>query len=131
MAQLERKHRTQSLLQFGLALALLVIINVLANARLGDTPFYGALDLTEDKRFTLTDNTVEQLTDLEEPLFVRVLLTGELPADFQRLADKVEEALVDFAGHNDLLEYEFADPLAGTAEQRTCTLYTSPSPRDS
>ena len=119
MAQLERKHRTQSLLQFGLALALLVIINVLANARLGDTPFYGALDLTEDKRFTLTDNTVEQLTDLEEPLFVRVLLTGELPADFQRLADKVEEALVDFAGHNDLLEYEFADPLAGTAEQRT------------
>lgn len=119
MAQLERKHRTQSLIQFGLALALLVIINVLANARFGDTPLYGALDLTEDKRFTLTDNTVEQLNDLEEPLFVRVLLTGDLPADFQRLADKVEETLIDFAGHNDLLEYEFADPLSGTPEQRT------------
>jgi gliding-associated putative ABC transporter substrate-binding component GldG len=119
MAQLERKHRTQSLLQFGLALALLIIINVLANARFGDTPLYGALDLTEDKRYTLTDNTLEQLTALEEPLFVRVLLTGDLPADFQRLADKVEETLVDFAGHNDLLEYEFADPLAGTPEQRT------------
>lgn len=118
MAQLERKHRTQSLLQFGLALALLVIINVLANARFGDTPLYGALDLTEDKRFTLTDNTLEQLRDLEEPLFVRVLLTGDLPADFQRLADKVEETLVDFAGQNDLLEYEFADPLSGTPEQR-------------
>jgi len=118
MAQLERKHRTQSLLQFGLALALLIIINVLANARFGDTPLYGALDLTEDKRYTLTDNTLEQLTALEEPLFVRVLLTGDLPADFQRLADKVEETLVDFAGHNDLLEYEFADPLAGTPEQR-------------
>ena len=119
MAQLERKHRTQSLIQFGLALALLVLINVLANARFGDTPLYGALDLTEDKRFTLTDNTVEQLEALEEPLFVRVLLTGELPADFQRLADKVEETLIDFAGHNDLLEYEFADPLSGTPEQRT------------
>jgi len=119
MAQLERKHRTQSLLQFGLALALLIIINVLANARFGDTPLYGALDLTEDKRYTLTDNTLEQLNSLEEPLFVRVLLTGELPADFQRLADKVEETLVDFAGHNGLLEYEFADPLAGTPEQRT------------
>jgi gliding-associated putative ABC transporter substrate-binding component GldG len=119
MAQLERKHRTQSLLQFGLALALLVIINVLANAKLGDTPFYGALDLTEDKRFTLTDNTINQLNDLDEPLFVRVLLSGELPADFQRLADKIEETLVDFAGYNDLLEYEFADPLAGTPEQRT------------
>ncbi len=119
MAQLERKHRTQSLLQFGLALALLIIINVLANARFGDTPLYGAMDLTEDKRFTLTDNTLQQLNELDEPLFVRVLLTGELPADFQRLADKVEETLIDFAGHNDLLEYEFVDPLSGTAEQRT------------
>ncbi|TXF88390.1 gliding motility-associated ABC transporter substrate-binding protein GldG [Neolewinella aurantiaca] len=119
MAQLEHKHRTQSLLQFGLALALLVIVNVLANARFGDTPLYGALDLTEDKRFTLTDNTIEQLNALQEPLFVRVLLTGNLPVDFQRLADKAEETLIDFAGHNDLLEYEFADPLSGTPEQRT------------
>lgn len=118
MAQLERKHRTQSLIQFALALALLVIINVLANARIGDTPLYGALDLTEDKRFTLTDHTIGQLRGLEEPLFVRVLLTGELPGDYQRLADKVEEILIDFTGHNDLLEYEFADPLAGNKEQR-------------
>lgn len=118
MAQLERKHRNQSLIQFALALALLVIINVLANARIGGTPLYGALDLTEDKRFTLTDNTVEQLRSLEEPLFVRVLLTGELPPDYQRLAEKAEEMLVDFSGNNALLEYEFADPLAGNKEQR-------------
>jgi gliding-associated putative ABC transporter substrate-binding component GldG len=118
MDQLERKHRFQSLLQFGLALALLVIINVLASARIGDTPLYGAWDLTEDKRFTLTDNTIGQLEGLEEPLFVRVLLSGKLPADYQRLADKVDEILTDFAGYNSLLEYEFADPLAGNQEQR-------------
>jgi len=118
MDQLERKHRFQSLLQFALALALLVIVNVIANARLGDTPLYGAWDLTEDKRFTLTDNTVAQLNNLKDPLFARVLLAGDLPADYQRLADKVEETLTDFAGHNDLLEWEFADPLSGNKEQR-------------
>ncbi len=118
MDQLERKHRFQSLLQFGLALALLVIINVLANARFGNTPLYGALDLTEDKRFTLNESTVKQVRELEVPLFARVILAGELPADYQRLADKVEDMLIDFSGENSLLEYEFADPLAGTKEQR-------------
>ncbi|MEO0732238.1 MAG: gliding motility-associated ABC transporter substrate-binding protein GldG [Bacteroidota bacterium] len=113
MPQLERQHRKQSLLQFALAVALLIIVNVLANARLGDTPLYGALDLTEDKRFTLTDNTIGQLEALEEPLFVRVLLDGELPLNYARLRDKVEETLTDFAGYTDQLEWEFADPLAG------------------
>jgi len=118
MDQLERKHRFQSLLQFGLALALLVIINVLANARFGNTPLYRALDLTEDKRFTLNEATVKQVRELEAPLFARVLLAGELPADYQRLAGKVEDMLLDFSGENSLLEYEFADPLAGSKEQR-------------
>ncbi|WP_020569899.1 gliding motility-associated ABC transporter substrate-binding protein GldG [Neolewinella persica] len=117
MAQLERKHKTQSLIQFVLAVALLIIINVLANARIGGLPLHGALDLTEDKRFTLTDNTVEQLRQLEEPLFVRILLTGDLPANYQRLSEKVEEMLIDFSGNNSLLEYEFADPLAGDKDQ--------------
>lgn len=117
MDRLERKHRLQSLLQFGLALALLIIVNVLAGLRIGDTPLYGALDLTEDKRFTLTDNTISQLEALEEPLFVRVILAGDLPADYQRLADKVDEILTDFSGYNSLLEYEFADPLSGSTEQ--------------
>ncbi|MEL7159719.1 MAG: GldG family protein, partial [Bacteroidota bacterium] len=113
MPQLERQRRKQSLMQFALAVALLIIVNVLANARLGDTPLYGALDLTEDKRFTLTDNTVAQLRELEEPLFVRVLLDGNLPLNYARLRDKVEESLIDFAGYSDQLEWEFADPLAG------------------
>lgn len=117
MARLESKHRTQSIVQFVLAVALLIIVNVLANARIGGTALYGALDLTEDKRYTLTDNTVAQLEGLDEPVLVRVLLAGELPADYQRLANKVEEILLDFSGYNGAVEYRFDDPLAGDPEQ--------------
>lgn len=118
MAELERKNRTQSLIQLLLAVALLIIINVLANTRIGGTSLYGAWDLTEDKRFTLTENTAEQLRSIEEPIFVRVLLDGDLPANYQRLKDKVEELLVDFSGYSPKLEWEFADPLSGgSAEQ--------------
>ena len=117
MATLEQKQRLQSLLQFLLAVALLIVINVLANARLGGTRLYGALDLTEDKRFTLTENTVEQLSKLEEPIYVRVLLDGELPASYDRLRTRLQETLEDFTSYTDALEYQFVDPLAGDPEE--------------
>jgi len=113
MAQLEKKHFRQSLLQFLLAAALLVLVNVLANSRLGDLPLYGALDLTEDKLYSLTDNTVEQLEAIEDPIFVRVLLDGDLPLEYQLLKNKVEELMLEFQDINPNLEWEFANPLAG------------------
>ncbi len=117
MAELERKRRIQSLLQFLLGVALLVIVNVLANARFGDTALYGALDLTEEKRFTLTDNTVEQLEALTEPMLIRVLLAGDLPASYERLRSATEDILIDFAGQNSSIEFEFVNPLAGPGDE--------------
>ncbi|OAV45022.1 gliding motility-associated ABC transporter substrate-binding protein GldG [Lewinella sp. 4G2] len=116
MPQLEKKHRNQSLVQFALAVALLVIINVLANARIGGTALYGAWDLTEDKRFTLTDNTAEQLENLEERLTIRILLTGKLPANYERLKEKVSDLLLDFSSYTNNIEWEFSDPLSGDPE---------------
>ncbi len=117
MPPLERKYRLQSLIQFILAVLLLVVINVLANARLGDTRLYGALDLTEDQRFTLTESTRRQLGELEEPVYVRILLDGDLPASYARLRTSIEETLEDFTAYTDLLEYEFVDPLVGTPDE--------------
>ncbi|WP_116105737.1 gliding motility-associated ABC transporter substrate-binding protein GldG [Lewinella sp. IMCC34191] len=116
MASLEKKHRFQSLLQFVLAVGLLIVINVLANARLGGTRLYSALDLTEDGRYTLTDNTIRSLDSLREPIYVRILLDGDLPASYDRLRTRVAETLEDFAGYTDAIEYEFVDPLAGDPE---------------
>ena len=117
MLPLEKKYRLRALIQLTLAVVLLIVVNVLANARLGGTRLYGALDLTEDKRFTLTDKTRRQLTELEEPVFVRILLEGELSANYQRLQTAVRETLEDMQGYNPLLEFEFADPLLGTPEE--------------
>ncbi|WP_420460504.1 gliding motility-associated ABC transporter substrate-binding protein GldG [Neolewinella sp.] len=113
----ERIYRRQALLRFALGLCLLVVVNVLAHSRLGGTRLYTALDLTEDRRYTLSTNTRNQLTDLTEPLYVRVLLAGELPAGYQRLRTALEEKLEDFAGYTDYLQFEFADPLAGTPDE--------------
>lgn len=113
MAQLETKNRNQSIVQFILAVALLILINVLANSRVAGLPLYGALDLTEDGLYTLTDNTVEQMQSLEERVFIRVLLKGDLPLEYQLLQNKVEELMIDFEDLSPGLEWEFANPLTG------------------
>ena len=113
----ERIYRRQALLRFALGLGIIVVLNVLAQSRLGNTRLYTALDLTEDRRYTLSPNTRTQLSDLAEPVYVRVLLAGELPADYQRLRTALEEKLEDFTGYTEYLQFEFADPLAGTPDE--------------
>lgn len=113
MANIEARNKRRSLLQFGLVIALLILVNVLANARIGGRSLYETFDLTEDRRFTLTDYTVGQVEELDEVLFARILLDGDLPAEYQRLQDAVRNLLEDLRSRNDLVEFEFSDPLVG------------------
>jgi len=82
--------------------------------------FFTQFDLTEEKRFTLTRPTVGMLKNLDEPVFVRVLLEGEFPAGFKRLQRSVREMLDNFRSRvprGSLIEYEFSDPNKGTTEE--------------
>ncbi len=68
-------------------------------------------DLTTEKRFTLSDLTKDFLTDIEEPVFAHVYLTGDLNVGFERLSRSVREKLDEFSvygGRN--LDYQFIDP---------------------
>ena len=49
------------------------------------------IDLTEEKRHTLSQATKEQLSVLEGPLDITLYLGGELPAGFKRLREGVED----------------------------------------
>lgn len=106
-----RSRRSQSLLQFGLLCGILLFLNILANS------FYGHLDLTEERRYTLTRPTRTLLGDLKEPILVQVLLEGEFPAGFKRLQTATRELLDDFRSESGYVEYSFEDPLAGSREE--------------
>ncbi len=95
----------------------LILINVLANSRVGQQPLYAALDLTEEKRFTLTSPTRQLLRNLDEVVYVEVLLSGEFPAGFKRLQSSVREMLEDFAGQSGYVEFSFRDPSEGNTDQ--------------
>lgn len=109
--------KTQSLLQMGLFLGIVVFINILANARLGNFALYRSFDLTEEKRFTLTDGTKNLLRNLDEVVYVKVMLDGKLPAELKRLRASTIDILDDFRGQSSLVDYDFENPMAGKPEQ--------------
>ncbi len=103
--------RNQAIIQTVLAVGIVIFLNILANV------FYGYLDLTEEKRYTLTEPTNELLRSLEQPINVQVLLEGEFPAGFKRLRNAVQELLDDFRSQSGLIEYRFDDPAQGSAKE--------------
>jgi len=108
---MSRSRRTQSLLQFGLFAGILLFVNILANT------FYSHLDLTEEKRFTLTKPTKALLGDLKDRVYVRVLLDGDFPAGFKRLQTATKEMLDDFRSESGYLDYQFENPSLGSVEE--------------
>lgn len=103
----------QSFLQMGLFLGIVVFLNILANARLGNFTLYRSFDLTEEKRFTLTDGTKNLLRNLDEIVYVKVMLDGKLPAELKRLRSSTIDVLDDFRSLSALVDYDFDNPMEG------------------
>jgi ABC-2 type transport system permease protein len=96
------------IIQWVVITAVLIAVNLVA------AYLPARIDLTEEKRFTMTAATEKILAKVDDPVFVEVLLEGEFPAGFKRLRDETEEMLRDFSNINGEIEYGFTDPNDGT-----------------
>lgn len=69
------------------------------------------LDLTSEKRYSLTPATIDLMEGLEDKVLVRVYLKGDYPADFKRLENATKELLEELRSYsNDKLEFVFINP---------------------
>ncbi|MCO5273719.1 MAG: gliding motility-associated ABC transporter substrate-binding protein GldG [Flavobacteriales bacterium] len=104
--------KVAGLLQFAIGVAsVLLVLFIGSFTRL-------RADLTSDKRYTLTPATMELVDSLKDVVFVKIYLSGELPADLQRLSTSLRDLLDEMRVRNpDLLQYEFTDPSAGLDEE--------------
>ncbi len=81
-------------------------------------------DLTSEQRYTLTPATKELVGKLDDVVFVKVYLHGELPADLKRLEQATRELLDEMRVLNpDLLQYAFVDPSASPDEKTRTEVY--------
>lgn len=99
-------------------LALIILVNFIGSN------FFNRLDLTEEKRYTLNESSRERLENLDEVVFVRVYLEGDLPTEFRELRNATKEMLDDFrayAGEN--IQYEFINPSESPDEKERVEVY--------
>ena len=104
-------NKKKSLIRLGLIVGVLILLNVVAYF------FYGFYDLTEDKRYSVTEPTQELIKNLDERIFVTVYLEGEFPAGFRRLQGGVKDVLKKFRSLSSKVNYQFIDPNAGEVKE--------------
>src|SRR5258705_1487377 len=86
-------------------LVILVGINFLASA------YHSRVDLTKEKRYTLSKATVELLNSLDDDLQIDVFLKGDFPSGFRKLANSTDDFLQLMKDHNSSrIRYKFISP---------------------
>jgi ABC-2 type transport system permease protein len=76
------------------------------------------IDLTQEKRYTISPVSKNILKNLPDEVLIKVYLDGELPLGFKRLNSSVREMLDEFrvyAGNN--VAYQFIDPYFNNDEK--------------
>ncbi len=101
----------------------IVILSVWLANQLADR-FKVRIDLTEEKRYTISESTKTLLRELEEEVFFEVYLAGDLPPNFERFQRSIQEMLEQFGEESgNLVQYKFTDPAQAQSTQSRNQFY--------
>ncbi len=98
-------------------ISLLIGLLVVILLNLSGQFLFWRFDLTEDKRFSIAEGTSTMLEEMDDIIFVRIYLAGDLPYDYERLSNATKELMDEFRAINENVNYEFVDPSAAETEQ--------------
>ena len=107
-----KQFKRRTLLGLLAVLGIVIVVNILSSF------FFYRIDLTKDKRHSLSKSTIEMLKNLEDRVYFRVYLKGkDQPADYQLFAKQVEQMLQTFRSYSKNVYYEFIDPIEGKTNE--------------
>ncbi|TXE06573.1 gliding motility-associated ABC transporter substrate-binding protein GldG [Gelidibacter salicanalis] len=75
------------------------------------TKVYQRFDLTQNKRYTLSQSALATVDGVKSPIIVDVFLEGNFPSEFRRLRNETKQLLAEFALNNDQIIVNFINPL--------------------
>lgn len=96
-----RKH----IVQLFMLVAAIVLLNVISSF------VYKRFDLTQDKRYTLSEAAKETIAEANSPMVIDIFLKGNFPPEFRRLQQETEQLLEEFKAYNPNINYQFINPL--------------------
>jgi len=103
--------RRKSIVELTLFVLSLVLLGYILNFK------FLRLDLTSEKRYTLSNVTKSVVSDLDDVVFVKVYLDGDLPIGFKRMQRALKETLDEFRVFGPTtFHYEFIDPSVSSSK---------------
>ncbi len=90
-----------------IALVCLLAVNYIAKQ------WHTRIDLTQDKRYTLSEVSKKTLTKIQNPIVIDVLLKGNIPTEFKKLQTETIQLLDEYAAANNNIIVNFVNPLEG------------------
>lgn len=102
----------------------ILILSIIALYFISEKCFF-RLDLTSEKRYSISDNTERLLEGLEKPLNIKIYLDGDLNPGFLRLKRATKEMLDEFSAYcGSDIDYEFINPSSGATNAEREKNYT-------
>ncbi|MEM0940756.1 MAG: gliding motility-associated ABC transporter substrate-binding protein GldG [Bacteroidota bacterium] len=100
-----KKHKLNIILQSVIVLLIVWLVNQLVNR------YPLRIDLTEERKYTISNATRELLQALNQEVFYEIYLAGDLPSNFERFQKSIADMLDQFNKEsNRLVAYKFTDP---------------------
>ena len=90
-----------------IALVCLLGVNYIAKQ------WHTRIDLTQDKRYTLSEVSKKTLAKIQNPIVIDVLLKGNIPTEFKKLQTETIQLLDEYAAANNNIIVNFINPLEG------------------
>ncbi len=103
--QKRKSYKTQALVELVLVLVVLVVLNLILSS------WFYRIDLTKEKRYSLSPASIALAAKVDDVMYVKCYLEGEFPAGFKRLSKSTREMLDEFRAYSGgKIQYEFIDP---------------------
>ncbi len=97
---------------------LIVLVNVLTHL------IFKRFDFTQEGRYSLSNPTKQTIKRLDDLMFVKIYLDGNLPAEFEKLKQETKDLLDEMAVYsNGNLRYEFIDLSVHTDVKKQNQIY--------
>jgi len=105
-------------ISLGIVILVLVFINLLASR------FFFRIDLTQEKKYTLSKTTKEYLKSLDDIVYFKIFLEGDLPAEYRKLHNAIRDMLEEFRAYNKShIQFDFVDPFSGKDKRSMQDIY--------
>ncbi len=103
--------KRSNVVQLLLVLVVIILLNIIS------AYVFTRFDLTSEKRYSLAPATKKVVKHLDDVMFFKVYLSGDLPPAFQRLANETREMLDEFRAYSNFVQYQFVD-LSAIADEK-------------